>query len=390
MLTGRIPFGAALSALALSIQSGIAQAQYYDGCGGCGAVAAAPVAYCTPIQPMQATCYQTIPVTTYAQEKQTVEVPYYESAYEDREVTVYRPVVSSREVEVPTTTYQNVVEYRTVNKDMGRWVTNYHPVAKCAPCQVDPRPGVIGWMNRTGYSMRSAFVPNYRTSRQYVPSMVTCQVPQTRQVAIQGTRRVTVQETKMVAERKSERVQVQKLVMRKQEITVMRPQTAYRTVPIGTQTAFNPYFGGTQMAFGYPVINGTATRSALAPAPDPISDRSSFKEDDAGDTSTFKRSAEGVDDAVRGSSLENTTPLRSDDEPTLQNFGPSTRRGSDKRIIPAVYRQPAVTSTVDASALQTTSKSSGWRATRKTSDRNVSQSNLDRPSVSMADSTREK
>ncbi len=389
MLSGRISLGASLTALALSIQSGAAKAQYYDPCGSCGPVAAAPMPCCTPIQPMQTTCYQTIPVTTYAREKQTVEVPHYETAYEDREVTVYRPVTSSREVEVPTTTYQNVVEYRTVNRDMGRWVTNYHPVAKCAPCQVDPRPGVIGWMNRTGYSMRSAFVPNYRTSRQYVPSMVTCQVPQTRQVAVQGTRRVTVQDTKIVAERKSERVPVQRLVMRKEEITVMRPTTAYRTVPIGTQTAFGPYFGGTQMAYGYPVIDSTTTRSALAPAPDPISDRSAFKEDTDGDTSTFKRSANDENDPVRGSSLENTTPLRSDEPPTLQNFGPSTRRGSDKFIIPAVYRKQQATSTAEA-VTTSPSKSSGWRATRKTSDRNVSQSSLDRPSVSMADSTREK
>lgn len=46
---------------------------------------------CTPIQPLQATCYQTVPVTTYAQVKQTVEVPRYETAMEEREVTVYRP-----------------------------------------------------------------------------------------------------------------------------------------------------------------------------------------------------------------------------------------------------------------------------------------------------------
>ena len=158
---------------------------------------AAPItaANCTPMMPLQATCYQTVPVTTYAQVKQTVEVPRYETTMEEREVTVYRPVTQSREVEVPHVTYQNVVENRTVNRDMGRWITNYHPVAKCAPCQVDPRPGVLGWMNRTGYSMRSAFVPKYTTSRQYVPSMMTCNVPQVRQVAVQGTRRVTVQET---------------------------------------------------------------------------------------------------------------------------------------------------------------------------------------------------
>ena len=402
MLSGRTSLGAALTALALSLQNGAAQAQYYDPCGSCGPVAAAPMSCCAPIQPMQTTCYQRIPVTTYAREKQTVEVPHYETAYEDREITVYRPVTSSREVEVPTTTYQNVVEYRTVNKDMGRWVTNYHPVAKCAPCQVDPRPGVIGWMNRTGYSMRSAFVPNYRTSRQYVPSMVTCQVPQTRQVAIQGTRRVTVQDTNMVAERKSERVPVQRLVMRKEEITVMRPTTAYRTVPIGTQTAFGPYYGGsqtaygapwyggTQMAYGYPVIDNTTTRSALAPEPDPISaDRTTFKEDGEDSSKTFKRSANGDDDAVRGSGLENTTPLRSDEAPTLQNFGPSTGRESEKAIIPVVYRKQQATATAVA-VPAAPSKSSGWRATRKTSDRSVSQSKLDRPSVSMADSTLEK
>ena len=116
MLSRRLPFGAALSALVLSMQA-TAQAQYYDSGCGCGAVAAAPIAQCTPIQPVQATCYQTVPVTTYTREKQTVEVPTYETAYEEREVTQYRPVTRSREVEVPTVSYQNVTEYRTVNRD---------------------------------------------------------------------------------------------------------------------------------------------------------------------------------------------------------------------------------------------------------------------------------
>ena len=167
----------------------------------------------TPIQPMQATCYQTVPVTTYAQVKQTVEVPHYETTMEERPITVLRPVTTSREVDVPTVTYQNVVENKTVTRDMGRWVTNYHPVAKSAPCQVDPRPGVIGWMNRTGYSMKTAFVPNYTTSRQYVPSMMTCNVPTVRQVAVQGTKRVSIQETKMVAEVQKQQVAVQKVVV---------------------------------------------------------------------------------------------------------------------------------------------------------------------------------
>ncbi len=336
---------------------------------------------CTPIQPLQATCYQTVPVTTYAQVKQTVEVPRYETAMEEREVTVYRPVTTSREVEVPTVSYQNVVENRTVNRDMGRWVTNYHPVAKCAPGQVDPRPGVMGWMNRTGYSMRTAFVPNYTTSRQYVPSMMTCNVPSVRQVAVQGTRRVTVQETKMVAERKMEKVTVQKLVMRKEEVTVMRPQTAYRTVPIGSSMAFGGYYGGSQMAYGYPIIDST-TQSVQRPTPDTVgggpsrtATKENFEEDKPYDRTDATTPADGA-------SYE--APAR-DDEPTI--FPPSARRESSKEVVPPALRRSTSTATAKQSA---DSKSSGWRATRKSSERSISQSDLAKPSISMADSVRER
>ncbi len=386
MLSRRLSFGTALSALVLSMQA-TAQAQFYDGGCGCGAVAAAPIAQCTPIQPVQATCYQTVPVTTYTREKQTVEVPTYETAYEDREVTVYRPVTQSREVEVPTVSYQNVTEYRTVNRDMGRWITRYHCVQKCSPCQVDPRPGVIGWMNRTGYSMRTAFMPNYTTSRQYVPNMVTCSVPYTRQVAIQGTRRVTVQETKMVAERKTEKVAVQKLVMKTQTVEVMRPQTAYRTVPIGTQTAYGmPYIGGSQFAYGGYIID--STRTAAAPTPDSNfseSNRTTFKED-SNDSKSFERERTAEENnPVRGSSLERT-PLPADEEPA---FPPSTRRGSDRerndadarRATPAAYRKQAG---VETAAAKPVSKSSGWRATRKSTETAKANSD-DQSTISVAE-----
>ena len=388
MLSRRLTFGAALGALVVSLQT-TAQAQYYDGCGSCGPVMAQPIAQCTPIQPVQQTCYQTVPITTYTREKQTVQVPTYETAYEDREYTEYRPVTRTREVEVPTVSYQTVSECRTVNRDMGRWTTNYHPIAKCAPCQVDPRPGLIGWMNRTGYSMRTAFTPNYTTSRQYVPNVVAYSVPYTRQVAVHGTRKVAVQETEMVAERKTQKVQVQKLVMKSQEVTVMRPQTAYRTVPIGTAMAYgSPYIGGSQMAYGYPIIDNTSTRAALAPAPDPISaERSTFKEDSADPDKSFKRAA-GDDGNTDGAGLE--TPLRSDDD-TPEFGAPQTRRApkkSDDLVIPAVFRKEAAPET--AAAKPVAAKSSGWRATRKSSERSISGSSLDRPSISMADSTREK
>ena len=348
---------------------------------------------CTPIQTMQATCYQTVPVTTYAQVKQTVEVPHYETTMEERPVTVYRPVTTSREVDVPTVTYQNVVETKTVTRDMGRWVTNYHPVAKCAPCQVDPRPGVLGWMNRTGYSMKTAFVPNYTTSRQYVPNMMTCNIPTVRQVAVQGTKRVSVQETKMVAEVQKQQVAVQKMVMRKQEVTVMRPQTVMQTVPIGTSMAFGGYGGYSQMAYGG-IVTQTAstaqssdcnptTQSVQRPVPDTIgggASRTATKENFEAD-----KPYERGDSTTPAGGASHETPAKDDEEPTI--FPPSARRDSHKAVVPTAHRRSSATAVTDSTS---SSKSSGWRATRKTSERSISHSELSKPSISMADSVRER
>ena len=337
----------------------------------------------TPIQPMQATCYQTVPVTTYAQVKQTVEVPHYETTMEERPITVLRPVTTSREVDVDTVSYQNVVENKTVTRDMGRWVTNYHPVAKSAPCQVDPRPGVIGWMNRTGYSMKTAFVPNYTTSRQYVPSMMTCNVPTVRQVAVQGTKRVSIQETKMVAEVQKQQVAVQKLVMRKQEVTVMRPQTAYHSVPIGSSMAYGGYNGISQMAYGYPVIDSGATQSALRPTQDPIgggASRTATKENFEAD-----KPYERGDSTTPAGGASYEKPAKDDEEPAI--FPPSARRDSNNAILPTALRRSSATAATDSAP---SSKSTGWRATRKTSERSISQSELSKPSISMADSVRER
>ncbi|HRA87532.1 MAG TPA: hypothetical protein PK992_05675 [Planctomycetaceae bacterium] len=354
---------------------------------------AAPImaASCAQVMPMQATCYQTVPVTTYAQVKQTVEVPHYETTMEEREVTYMRPVTTSREVEVPHVTYQNVVENRTVNRDMGRWITRYHPVSKCAPCQVDPRPGAIGWMNRTGYSMRTAFVPKYTTSREYVPSMMTCNVPTVRQVAVNGVRRVTVQETNMVAERKTEKVPVQRMVMRREEVTVMQPQTAYRTVPVGSsmayggymgssQMAYGGYLGSSQVAYGYPVISNT-TQSAQKPTPDPIggapksANRQSFEAD-----KPYERNDAGV--PANGASFQSSP--RDEAEPT---FPGSVKSDSRKSIVPASHQESSKTA---ASGNTSGTRPSGWRATRKSSETSLSRSELTKPSISVADSVRER
>lgn len=251
--------------------SSAAQAQFYGGggCSSCGTAAPAPVmsmASCQPVQPVA--CYQTVPVTTYKKERVTVRRPYYRTEYEDREVTVMEPVTRQRTVEIPTVSYQTVMENRTVHRDLGKWQTNYHPIAKCAPCQIDPRPGLMGWLNRTGYAFRNSLTPNYRTSRQYVPNMVACNVPVTRQVAVRGTQKVVQNFTEMVARKKTERVAVQKLDYKEEVVTVNRPVTAYRTVPIGSTLAYGGFGGYATNRMAW-IVDDDSTATAKAPEPDP-------------------------------------------------------------------------------------------------------------------------
>ncbi len=357
-------FRAAITA-AVVLSMSAANAQFYgNGCSSCGPVAA-PAAACTPIQPVQTTCYQTVPVTTYRQEKQTVREPYYRTVYEDRQVTVMKPVTTQREVEIPTVNYQTVTEHRTVHRDMGRWITRYTPVQKCSPCQVDPRPGFIGWLNRTGYAFRTAFRPNYYRSRQYVPNMMACTVPITRQVAVRGTRRVTVNETRMVAEKKTERVAVQKLDYRERVVTVTRPQVAYRTVPIGSQLAYGygSYGYGATTAFA-PIIE---SRTALTPEPDPISGTRSARADD--EKEPF--SDDGAPDdgnRFRRSSHSHEVQQLDDGLQPLEGFEGASRDGR-KLLVPATYRQPG------REARSTSDKSGGWSPTsRKTAMRRSTQS----------------
>ncbi len=268
------------------------------------------VSQCVPIQPVYSAAYQTVPVTTYKTETQKVEVPEYYTDYESRDVTTYTPVTRTREVEVPTVSYQTVTQNRTVTRDMGRWVTNYQPVAKCAPCQVDSRPGMMGWLNRTGYSFRSAFTPNYRTSRQYVPNVVACNVPYTRQVAVRSTRKVAVQETQMVAKVTKQRVAVQKVRMKTRTVQVRRPVTAYRTVPIGSALAYGG--GASTLAYGGYGFGGSSVaflpeedddvRSARGPEPD-----SAFR-DDRRESADSRNDRNTPDRPFRGSALERELP----------------------------------------------------------------------------------
>jgi hypothetical protein len=338
MLSGKLSVGAALGLLCCSLTAPTAQAQFF-GANNCN---------CAPVQPAMAACYQTIPVTSYVPEKQTVEVPTYETAYRSQEVTVWRPVTETKQVEIPTVTYQNVTEYQTVNRDMGRWITRYHPVAKCAPCQVDPRPGVVGWLNRTGYSMRTAFMPNYTTSREYIPNLVAFNVPVTRQVAIRGTQRVAVQETRMVAEKREEQVPYQRLVMRREERTVMRPETAWRTVPIGTATAWGPW-GATQTVYALPSTE--SSRTAATPQPDDrFRERAARKPSAANsetDLAPVSPADTGSEPSFEPPAYERARPLPADADPV-----PQTRSSQ-----PTENTRPA--------AVASRTNASSWKASRR-------------------------
>ncbi|MCA9047258.1 MAG: hypothetical protein KDA89_00920 [Planctomycetaceae bacterium] len=378
-----------------------AHGQYYGGggCSSCGTAAPAPVvsscgscaSSCTPIQPVYSSCYETVPVTTYAREKQTVQVPYYETTYEDREVTTYRPVTQQRTVEVPSVSYQTVMENRTVNRDMGRWQTNYFPTSKCAPCQVDPRPGVIGWLNRSGYAFRNAFTPNYRTTQTYVPRMVTCNVQVPRQVAVQTTRKVVVNDVKMVAERKTERVPVQKLSYRSEERTVLRPQTAYRTVPIGSTLAYGygGYYGGTSTAF---IIDDSSTQTAQRPTPDPISGSQSAQapfpaDSDAPRTGdkTFQRD----NDAGKFHRSSYEQPLPSSESIPLKKT-PQPAFPADDATSPSFDSFPHGSRSDNARddhfAFTPPAPSGGWKSSRRVSVReNTARNDIRIPGLSMTE-----
>lgn len=269
-------------AFAVAAAASAANAQYfggYDACCPCQQV-------CQPCQQMAMVvqpCYQQVPVTEMQEVKQTVMRPVAETEYVEQQYTEYRPVTETKTAEIPVTSYQPVTEMQTVCQDRSYYQTYRVPNCRMSPCQYDGRPGLIGWLNRTGYEMRSAFTPKYTTYRQYVPNQVAMQVPTTRYVAQQGTRQVTYNVTKYEPHTATRQVAVQKTRMVAEEVTVSRPVTTYRTVPVGTTVAYAPIgsaggalaFGGggtiSNVAYGPIQYNNGGTATAFGPSPDPIS-----------------------------------------------------------------------------------------------------------------------
>ena len=231
-----------------------AQAQWFSSPCGCRR------------QPVLQTCYRQVPVTQYRQVRRTVKKPVIERKYVDQKYTAYRQVVEKKTVEIPTVSYQNVTEYRSREINSGRWMTRHVANPKCTPCQYNNRPGLLADLDRLGYAIRSSFVPNYTTVRQYVPQVTVQTFPVTRQVAIHGTRKVTRNVAKMVPYTATRKVAVDRVKYVEQEVVAMEPYTVVRTVPIGPASTFA----------SAPVII-RSSRTALRPSPDPVSAESDGK-----------------------------------------------------------------------------------------------------------------
>ena len=295
-------------ACSLSVQAAPAAewAPVSAGCNSCGtgpAVAMQPV-----FQPQ----YRTVPVTSFRPITQTVQRPVTYTEFVAQPYTQYVPVQQPQTRQVRTVQYRNVTEYRTVHRDMGRWVTRYQPIHRPAPYQIDPRRNVAGWWNRTAWSLRNSMTPRMATSRQFVPNVVAQTVPVQRRVAVPVIRNVTHMVTQMVPRTTMRSVPVNRVRYETATVTQLQPVTAYRSVPIGSSMAWAPsglstayapaapvvagsYFPSTvgsvvtgSTAFGsglaYEVIDDRPVETALSPEPDDTVPRSARNDDKFGNS----------------------------------------------------------------------------------------------------------
>jgi len=298
----------------------------------------APVVQTQCLQPVMQTVYRQVPVIEYQPTRQTVKKPIIETKYVDQAVTEYRPVTETKVVEVPTISYQDIQETQTICRNMGYWRTRCEPNLKMAPCQYDSRPGFIGWLNRTSYELTSAFTPNYRITREYVPQIIAQEVPVTRRVAVQGTRQVSYNVTNMVAYQTTRKVAVNETKWVDEEITVMKPTTVVKTLAVGTQITYQP-------------LGGTAT--ALRPQPETtINARGNQPARTANDPFTPNSDPNKVNGKTR-SAIE-PSPKRDQLVPTSHRFSNELAHRPAVNDAPVAEKKPFVTPTV--------ARTSGWAA----------------------------
>lgn len=358
-----------LGAALFAVTAGTASAQWQTGYDPCNP--------CVAVQPVMQTCYQSVPVTEFRQVRQTVKKPVLETKYVERPVTEYRQVVETRTAEVPTVTYHNVTECRTVTRDNGHWITRYEQIPRLSPCEYDNRPGLLGILNRTSFSIRQAFTPKVIARREYVPSVTTQVVPVTRQVAVRGTQQVTYNVAKLVPYTTTKRVAVNTVRYVDEEVVALRPVTVMRTVPIGTRTAY---------AFA-PVIASPAQTALLPTAvPDPVSSARA-------DERRPRQTANSQNDRTKTDAF---VPDDSDDSqaapPPFEPGSAKTQRSSytepNFQSVPAPASMRAENSQSPSPATSSGSRLSivrvsGWKARQPAAG-----PTLPRPTISVADSGR--
>ncbi|MEI8380469.1 MAG: hypothetical protein WCJ09_10085 [Planctomycetota bacterium] len=217
------------------------------------------------LQPVVHPVYDTVQVVEYQPVKQKVQRAVTDTKWVDQAVTEMRPVTEQRTVNVPTVDYQNVTEYKKVQKQVGYYATKTEPVNKVPACAYDNSPGFVGWMNRTGHDIRNSFTPNTKVSRTFVPQTMTCTVPCTKKVAIQGMKQVTYNVTSMVPHQTTRKVAVNSVRYVEEEVTAMKAVTVARTVQVGTRVSYAPVGGNGGVTASGP---GNGGSTALQPTPD--------------------------------------------------------------------------------------------------------------------------
>ena len=316
------------------------------------AMAIAPVVQTVKVQAMQQVVqpvYDTVHVTEYQAVKQKVSRPVTETKWVDQAVTEMRPVTTQRTANVPTVEYQTVTENKQVQKQVGYWATKTEAVNKVSGCAYDNRPGVVGWMNRTGHDMRNALTPNTKVSRTFVPQTMTCTVPRSKQVAVQGMKQVTYNVTSMVAQQTTRKVAVNTVRYVEEEVTAMKPVTVARTMQVGTRISYAPAgtTGGGVTASG-PTDSGP---TALTPTPEQnarrqSNDRTAAEPSDSMDSNNFNKSPKKISYPVRdhsndrGEVTETVIPSRPSQASNPSVNGPSISSPSAVRVSQWVARTP--------------------------------------------------
>ncbi|MCA8996101.1 MAG: hypothetical protein KDA80_03930 [Planctomycetaceae bacterium] len=357
--------GLVLVSAACSLPSN-ASAQFFGGnpCVPCGQpIATAPVmpvaiapSYqtasvdCPCMKPVTETVYQDVEQVDYKPVAKTVKVAKVVTVMEDRDVTTYQQVAEARTVNVPSYTTQTYTDYQQVCQNNSYWRTNYQPVCKPSPCQVDQRTGLLGELNRMSLAFRNSFTPNYTASRQFVPNVVATTVPVQRTVQIPTTRQVTYNVMRSVPVTTTQKVAVQKTVWEDQTVTAYEPVVTKKRVAVGTRT---------RMAYVDPT-SGATTSAQAEPTPAATADSNSNGQ------STNNKGSVRLQAAPKSQQVPVQNPIFRQQAPAVQ---PAPQEASPSAPQPAPRAQlknegdsPIATSD---DAVPTIARVSAWRTSRE-------------------------